>query len=182
VGARAVLERVLTLALVAGAAACDILPRAGDTRGEQLAGRWDWHGRLSVETDDRYTLVRLKVDTTGVTERHDILTARFEFDPGEGSGGGDEYALSVALEIGDARRLAANHPYRLGTDIPAYATVTCFCRPLHPDSVRGTYTMSTRGIRQLAGRIDATLYFTAWDDPGVHATYRLRQRIHGVRP
>jgi len=166
--------------MVGGASACDILPRAGDTQGQQMAGRWDWQGRLSVETDTRYTVVRLKVDTTGVTERHDIVSARFEFDPGEGTG--DEYALNVALEIGDARKLDANHPYRLGADIPAYATVTCFCRPLRPDSVRGTYTMSTRGVRQLAGRIDATLYFTAWDDAGVHATYRLRQQIHGVRP
>jgi hypothetical protein len=48
--------------------------------------------------------------------------------------------------------------------------------------VRGTYTMATRGVRQLAGRIDATLYFTAWNDPHAHATYRLQQRIHGVRP
>ena len=81
-----------------------------------------------------------------------------------------------------ARRLSASHAYQLGSDIPAYATVTCFCRPLRPDSVRGTYTMATRGIRQLAGRIDAVLYFTAWDNSGVHATYRLKQRIHGVRP
>ena len=157
-----------------------MLPRPGDTNGVQKAGRWDWHGRLTVETDARYTLVRLKIDTTGVTERHDIVSARFEFDPSEGAG--DEYALNVALEIGDARRLSANHASRLGSDIPAYATATCLCRPLRPDSVRGTYTMATLGIRQIAGRIDATLYFTAWDDPGVHATYRLRQRIHGVRP
>jgi hypothetical protein len=169
------------LALIAGVtSACDMLPHAGDTQGDQRAGRWDWHARLNVETDDRYTLVRLKVDTTGVSERHDILSARFEFDPSDGAG--DEYALSIALEIGDARRLEANHPYPLGTEIPAYATVTCLCRPLRPDSVRGTYTMSTRGLRQLAGRIDATLYFTAWDDRRVHATYRLRQRLHGVRP
>ena len=171
------------LALIAGVtSACDVLPRAGDTRGVQEAGRWDWHGRLSVETDARYTLVRLKVDTTGVTERHDVVLARFDFNPSEGTG--DEYALTVALELGDARRLAANHPYRLGphAEIPAYATVTCLCRPLRPDSVRGSYEMQTRGIRQLAGRIDATLYFTAWDDSSVHATYRLRQRIHGVRP
>ena len=66
--------------------------------------------------------------------------------------------------------------------VPAYATVTCLCRPLRPDSVRGSYEMQTRGIRQLAGRIDATFYFTAWDDSSVHATYRLRQRIHGIRP
>jgi hypothetical protein len=64
----------------------------------------------------------------------------------------------------------------------AYGTVTCLCRPLRPDSVRGTYTMTSRGSRQISGRIDATLYFTAWDDPTIHATYQLRQRIHGLRP
>ena len=35
---------------------------------------------------------------------------------------------------------------------------------------------------EIAGRIDATLYFTAWADSSKHATYRLRQRIHGIRP
>jgi hypothetical protein len=145
-----------------------------------MTGRWDWRGRLDVETDDRYTVVRLRVDTTGVTDRHDILSARFEFDPGEGTG--DEYAVSIAVELGDARRLAANHPYALGSEMPAYGTVVCMCRPLRPDSVRGTYTMTTRGLRQLSGRIDATLYFTAWDDRTVHATYRLQQRIFGIRP
>ena len=145
-----------------------------------MAGRWDWRGRLRVETDDRYTVVRLKVDTSGVTERHDVLSARFEFDPSDAIG--DEYDVNVALEIGDGPGLSAGHPYRLGVDIPAFATVTCLCRPLHPDSVRGTYTMSTRGIRQLSGRIAATFYFTAWDDPAVHAMYRLQQRILAVRP
>jgi hypothetical protein len=164
--------------------ACELLPRPGDTQGEQLAGRWDWHGRLVVETDDRYTLVRLRVDTTAgagdSVERHDVVLARFDFDPSEGAG--DEYAITIGLELGDARRLRANHPYSLGVEIPAHGTVTCLCRPLRPDSVRGTYVMQTRGIRQLAGRIDADLYFTAWDDPDIHAIYRLRQRIHGVRP
>jgi hypothetical protein len=172
----------LILAIALSAAGCELLPRAGDTQGVQEAGRWDWHGRLTAETDDRYTLVRLRVDTTDATTRHDILLARFDFDPSGGTEGGDEYALTIGLELGDARRLAANRPYRLGSDIPAYGTVVCLCRPLRPDSVRGTYVMNTRGMRHLAGRIDATLYFTAWDDAGIHATYRLRQRIHGVRP
>ncbi|HXM37694.1 MAG TPA: hypothetical protein VN908_03425 [Gemmatimonadales bacterium] len=163
-----------------GLTACELLPRAGDTQGVQQAGRWEQRGRLTVEPDPRYTLVHLRVDTAGVADRHDVVLARFDFDPSEAAG--DEYALTVALDIGDARRLAANHPYTLGDAIPAYGTVTCLCRPLRPDSVRGTYTMQTRGSRQLAGRIDATLYFTAWDDSRVHATYRLRQRIHGVRP
>ncbi|MGH7606382.1 MAG: hypothetical protein ACREME_03500, partial [Gemmatimonadales bacterium] len=174
------LECLLMVGVMPGATGCDLLPRPGDTQGVQRAGRWDWHGRLRVEPDERYTLVRLRVDTTGVTERHDVLLARFDFDPTAATG--DEYALTIALEIGDARRLDARHPYALGTEIPAYATVTCLCRPLRPDSVRGTYRMQTRGSRQLAGRIDATLYFTAWNDPDVHATYRLQQRIHGVRP
>ena len=171
-----------TLVLIAGAgaaSACDILPRPGDTQGVQQAGRWEQHGRISVRPDPRYTLVRLEVDTN-VVERHDVVLARFDFNPSEAEG--DEYSLTVALDLGDARRLSANRPYSLGDSIPAYATVTCLCRPLRPDSVRGSYVMQTRGLRQLAGRIDATLYFTAWDNPQIHATYRLRQRIHGVRP
>jgi len=147
----------------------------------QGAGRWDQHARSVVDTDPRYTVVRLRVDTSlGGAERHDVLLARYDFDPSEGVG--DEYALTVALDLGDARQLSANKAYALGDPINAYATVSCLCTPLRPDSVRGTYTMQTRGARQLAGRIDATLYFTAWGDTSRHATYRLRQRIHGVRP
>jgi hypothetical protein len=171
---------VRMLALIAGVtSACDVLPRPGDTQGVQQAARWEQHGRILVEPDPRYTIVHLRVDTN-VALRHDVLLARFDFDPSEGLG--DEYALTVALDLGDARQLSADHRYPLGDSIPAWGTVTCLCRPLRPDSVRGTYTMQTRGMRQIAGRIDATLYFTAWDDPTRHATYRLRQRIHGVRP
>jgi hypothetical protein len=160
--------------------ACEILARPGDTQGVQTAGEWDQHGRIVVQQDPRYTLTHLRVDTTGVAERRDVVLARFEFDPSEAAG--DEYSLSIALDLGDARARAANHPYSLGDSMPAFATVTCLCRPLRADSVRGSYTIQTRGLRQIAGRIDATLYFTAWDDPKTHATYRLRQRIHGVRP
>jgi hypothetical protein len=156
------------------------MPQSGDTQGEQRAARWEQHGRLLVQRDPVYTLVRLRVDTVGVTARHDVLLARFDFDPSDATG--DEYALTVALDLGDVRRLSANHPYSLSDSIPAYATVTCLCRPLRPDSVRGTYMVQTRGMRQLAGRIDATFYFTAWDDSTAHMSYRLRQRIHGIRP
>jgi len=165
--------------MAASISACELLPRAGDTQGVQGAGRWDQHGRIVVEPDPRYTMIHLRVDTN-LVDRHDVLLARYDFDPTEGDG--DEYALTIALDLGDARQLAANRAYSLGDSIKAYATVRCLCRPLRPDSVRGTYMMQTRGQRQLAGRIDATLYFTAWDDSTHHAIYRLRQRIHGVRP
>lgn len=178
-GARAVLECVLIIGSGVSGTACDILPQPGDTQGVQHAGEWDQHGRITVDTDPRYTLIRLRVDTSRA-ERHDVVLARFDFDPSEAVG--DEYSLTVALDLGDVRRLSANHPYSLGDSIPAYATVTCLCRPLRPDSVRGTYVIQTRGSRQLAGRIDATLYFRAWDDSSQHVRYRLRQRIHGVRP
>jgi len=167
------------LALIAGVtSACDILPRPGDTEGLQQAGRWEQHGRIIVEPDPRYTIVHLRVDTN-VVERHDVVLARFDFDPSEAVG--DEYALTLALDLGDVRQLSANHPYSLGGSIPAYGTVTCLCRPLRPDSVRGTYVMETRGSRQIAGRIDATFYFTEWNGSR-HARYRLQQRLHGVRP
>ena len=175
-GARAVPQCLL---IAASLSACEILPRPGDTQGVQGAGRWDQHARIVVDTDPRYTVVYLRVDTS-LAERHDVLLARFDFDPSEGTE--DEYALTVALDLGDARRLSAGKAYALGDPINAHATVSCLCTPLRPDSVRGTYTMQTRGLRQLAGRIDATLYFTAWSDSSQHVTYRLRQRIHGVRP
>ena len=160
-------------------AACEFLPQLGDTDGVQHSGEWDRHGRIVVDTDPTYTLIRLRIDTTHL-ERHDVVLARFDFDPSDALG--DEYSLDVALDLGDAQRLASNQSYSLGHAIPAYATVTCLCRPLRPDSVRGKYVMQTRGSRQIAGRIDATLYFTAWNDSSRHATFQLKQRIHGVRP
>lgn len=178
-GAREVSQCLLIGALGLGLGACDILPQRGDTDGVQHSGEWDQHGRIVIDTDPIYTLVRLRTDTS-VAERHDVVVARFDFDPSDALG--DEYSLNVALDLGDARRLAANQPYSLGDAIPAYATVTCLCRPLRPDSVRGKYVVQTRGSRQIAGRIDATFYFTAWNDSTRHATYRLQQRIHGVRP
>jgi hypothetical protein len=179
VGARAVFECVLILAVGFCGEGCDILPRPGDTQGVQHSGRWEQHGRIVVDTDRIYTLVRFLVDTN-VAARHDVIVARFDFDPSEAIG--DEYSLTIALDLGDIRRLSENHPYPLGDSIPAHATVTCLCRPLRPDSVRGTYMVQTRGLRQVAGRIDAILYFTEWSDSARHAQYRLRQRIHGVRP
>jgi hypothetical protein len=171
----------LTLCL---STSCDFLPQPGDTEGDQRAAQWVHSGRLVVDTDPRLTIVRLGIDTLRDTARgHDVVLARFEFDP-DHSGAGDEYAIAIGLDLGKVRRLRYGEPVALGgptAPIPAFATITCLCRPLRPDSVRGTYTLSHRGMAQLTARVDARLYFTAWDDTSRHTTYRLRQRFEGLR-
>src|SRR2546426_1070335 len=88
------------------------------------------------------------------------------------------------LACGNVRALRPGVPYELGSPparIPASATATCFCRPLRPDSVRGTFTLVTRGMRQITGRVDAALYFTAWNDSSRHVTYPLHHRLDAVK-
>ena len=160
--------------------ACDDISRPGDTLGAQSYARWEWHGRIAVTQDPRLTVTRLAIDTQ--PGGGDVGLARYDFNPAEGEG--DEYSLTLALDLGRARELRQSVPYTLGpadARIPAYATVTCLCRPLKPDSVRGTFRLGTRGLRQIAGRVDATLYFTEWNDPARHATYSLHQRIDLVK-
>ena len=167
--------------LLWAAPACDPYRRADDTTGEQLAARWEWHGRLVVETDSTLTHTRLRIDS-GAPERHDVVLARFDFDPAYGAG--DEYSLTLGLDLGIVRDLPLNQPIPLGPPpgrIPAAATVTCLCRPLRPDSVRGTLTIHQLGLRQITARIEATLHFTAWQDSSVHVSYALRQRLYGVK-
>lgn len=175
--------RRLCLTLLFFCLACDILPQKGDTLGEQQQAEWLVAGRIVVDTDPRLTLVRLRAEPVDSTRgRHDVLLARFEFNPSPGLG--DEYALNVALDLRDIHALQLGTPYPLGpapAGIPAYGTATCLCRPLKPDSVEGTFTLSQYGVGQIIGRIDATLFFTAWDDSSRHASYRLRQRIDGMR-
>jgi hypothetical protein len=156
--------------------ACDPISRLDDTLGLQSVARWEWHGRLAVDNDSSLTLVRLRIDTT--RGGGDVAIARYDFNPAVGEG--DEYSLTLALDLAHLRDLRQNVPYDLGpppASLPAYATVTCLCRPLKPDSVRGTFTLATRGLRQITGRVDATLYFTEWNDPARHVTYPLHQRI-----
>ena len=160
---------------------CDLGPRPGDTSGEQRQAAWEWHGRLVADTDAALTIVRLRIDTTGVTERHDVLIARYDFDPVTTSAG-DEYSLTLALDFGNARTLPLRQPLPLGVPggLAASATVNCLCAPLKPDSVRGQLVIRQRGLRQLTMRIDATLYFTQWNNSSRRATYRLRQSLFGV--
>jgi hypothetical protein len=160
--------------------ACDGVSRPGDTLGAQSAGRWEWHGRIVVREDPTLTVVRVTIDTTA--GGGDVGLARYDFNPAVGEG--DEYSLTLALDLGQARDLRQNVPYALGPPparSPAFATVACLCGPFKPDSVRGTFQVATRGLRQITGRVDATLYFTAWNDPARHVTYALRQRIDLVK-
>lgn len=163
-------------------AACELLPREGDTEGEQRAARWEWTGRLVVDTDPVLTVVRLRLDTAGVVGRHDVVLARFDFDPALGEG--DEYSLTVGLDLGHAKELPVRVPLRLGpppAEIAAFATVTCLCRPLRPDSARGSFVILQRGLRQITARIDARFYFTVWNDSSAHQVYVLRQKFFGVK-
>ncbi len=158
---------------------CDV-SRPDDTQGLQSLGRWEWHARVLAEPDPRLTLVRMRIDTTRGGD--DVILARYDFNPAAGEG--DEYALTLGLELGRVRALQPDAPYTLGPPparIPAVATVTCLCRPLRPDSVRGTFRLATRGLRQLSGRVDATLYFTEWNDSSRHVTYSLHQRIDAIK-
>src|SRR5437773_11066892 len=167
-----------TLALLC--LACDGVSRPDDTLGLQSAARWEWHGRLVVEGDSALTLVRMGIDTTH--GGGDVGLARYDFNPAVGEG--DEYSLTLGLDLANVRDLRQNVPYALGPPparLPAYATVTCLCRPLKPASVRGTFTLATRGLRQITGRVNATLYFTEWNDAARHVTYSLHQRIDLIK-
>jgi hypothetical protein len=167
----------VTVLLVAG---CDPVSRLDDTLGLQSAGRWEWHGRVVVHEDPAYTLVTLGIDTT--RGGGDVGLARFDFNPAVGEG--DEYSITLALDFGNVRDLRQNVPYPLGPPpgrVPAFATVACLCHPLRPDSVRGSFTVATRGLRQITGRVDATLYFTEWSDASRHVTYPLHQRVDLVK-
>lgn len=173
--------RLLRLFVTLLMLSCDATSRLDDTQGVQSAARWEWHGRIVVAQDSTLTLTRLSIDTTG-GGGDDVGLARYDFNPAVGEG--DEYSITLALDLGRAHDLRQNVPYALGSTaarIPAWATVSCFCPPLKPDSVRGTFRMATRGLRQIAGRVDATLYFTEWNDPARHVTYPLHQRVDLVK-
>jgi hypothetical protein len=161
---------------------CETASRPGDTEGVQQAAKWEWYGRLVLETDSTLALTRLRIDS-GLPARHDVILARYDFDPTTLSAG-DEYALTIGLDLGRARELPLGNPLPLGPPpgrIPAFGLVTCLCRPLRPDSVRGTLRILQRGVRQITARLDATLYFTAWHDTTMHAAYPLRQTLYGVK-
>jgi hypothetical protein len=159
-----------------------MLPRPGDTEGVQRTADWEWQGRLIVEHDSTLTLTRIRIDTAGVVQRHDVMLTRFDFDPAAGLG--DEYVLTLGLDLGVARDLPIREVIPIGPapgSIQAFGTVTRLGTPLRPDSVRGAFMLEQRGLRTLTGRIQATLFFTPWDETTGQVTYQLQQKIYGVK-
>jgi hypothetical protein len=124
----------------------------------------------------------MRIDTGGPGPAGDVVLVRYDFNPMPGVG--DEYSIALGLELGRVRDLRTGVGYVIGPPpgrIPAYATITCLCEPLKLDSARGTVTLATRGLRQLAGHVDATLYFGEWNDPSRHSTYFLHQRFDAIK-
>ena len=163
---------------------CGFFPEKGDTEGDQQQAQWLTSARLVVDTDPTLTLIRLKsAPLDSAHGGHHLILARYDFNP-DHTILGDEYSLNIALDLGDIRTVKRGTPYPLGPPparIPAYATVSCLCSPLRPDSVRGTFGIVQRGGASIIGRIDATLFFTEWNDSTQHAAYRLRQRLDAIR-
>jgi len=167
---------------LSGLAGCESESRRHDTQGLQTLGRWEWHGRLVVQPDSHVTLMRMRIDTGGPGPTGDVVLLRYDFNPAVGVG--DEYTIVLGLDLGRARDLRTGVGYAIGPwpgRIPAYATITCVCEPLKLDSARGTVVLATRGLRQLSGRVDATFYFGAWNDPSRHSTYLLHQRFDAIK-
>lgn len=174
---------ISTLSLLTSSG-CGFFPEKGDTEGDQQQAQWLTGARLVVDTDPRLTLIRLRGEPLDSAHGgHHLIFARFDFNP-DHTILGDEYSLQIALDLGNVRTLKPGTAYSLGPPparIPAYATVSCLCSPLRPDSVRGMFGIVQRGLVLIIGRIDATLFFTEWNDSTKHATYRLRQRVDGLR-
>ena len=176
--------RAAALILVVGILACDGASRRGDTTGVQTLGRWEWHGRLVFKPDPRMTLMHLRIDTTGTGDPagRDVALVRFEVNPTAAVG--DEYALTIGLDLGRVRDLRPGVAYEIGrppAPIPAHATITCLCEPEREDSIRGSLILATRGMRQLTGRLDATVYFTQWNNATRHATFAIHQRFDAIK-
>ena len=163
---------------------CGFFPEKGDTEGDQQQAQWLTSARLVVDTDPTLTLIRLKsAPLDSAHGGHHLILARYDFNP-DHTILGDEYSLNIALDLGNIRTIKRGTPYPLGPPparIPAYATVSCLCSPLRPDSVRGIFGIVQRGGVSIIGRIDATLFFTEWNDSTKHASYRLRQRLDALR-
>src|SRR3989441_9221488 len=120
-------RRLYLMLLPLVCSACDGVSGLDDTLGLQSSARWEWHGHLVVEPDSTLTLVRMTIDTAH--GGHDVGLARYDFNPAVGEG--DEYSLTLALDLETVRDLRQNVPYVLGPPparILAYEIGRASCR------------------------------------------------------
>src|ERR1051325_5580296 len=120
---RDVLLQRLSVTLLLVVAACDSTSRLDDTLGVQSSAPGEWHARVTAARDSQLPLPRLAIDTGH--GGGNVGLARYDFNPAEGEG--DEYSLTLALDLGRARDLRQNVPYALGpadARIPALSPLT----------------------------------------------------------
>jgi hypothetical protein len=152
----------------------------GDTEGFQRRAEWWTGARIVVEDDSLLTLRRLRAGPGD----HDVMIAAFDFNPSQDVLG-DEYSLSIAIDIGPPGAVPIERPRPLGP--PDGLEVAAGSRIglgpiLRPDSVRGEFKLISQGMMHTIGRIDAWLYFSHWDDSTKTVVERLRRRVDFLRP
>ena len=152
----------------------------GDTEGFQRQGEWWTGARIATEVDSVLTLRRV----AAAPGEHDVLVAALDFNPSQDVLG-DEYSLSIAIDIGPPKSLPVETPRALGG--PDGLAVALGSRIglgpiLRPDSVRGQFRLLGQGMMHTIARIDANLYFSDWDDSTKIVVERMRRRLDFVRP
>jgi len=168
-----------TLAALATVAACFGSYR-GDTEGFQRVGEWWTAARVVEEEDSVLTLQRVTV----APGQHDVLVAAIDFNPTRDALG-DEYSLSIAIDIGPPGHVPVGQVQTLGgpDGLPAALGSRIGLGPiLRPDSVRGQFRLLSQGMMHTIARIDASLYFSHWDDSTKVVIERMRRRLDFIRP
>ena len=169
----------LAAVAAAGVVACFGSYR-GDTEGFQRLGEWWTDARIVVEEDSIITLRRL----VAAPGEHDVLIATLDFNPSQDLLG-DEYSLSLAIDIGPAKALAVETQRALGgpDGLAAALGSRIGLGPiLRPDSVRGEFRLLGQGMMHTIARIDASLYFSHWNDSTKVVVERMRRRLDFIRP
>jgi len=152
----------------------------GDTEGFQRLGEWWTDARIVVEEDSVLTLQRL----VAAPGEHDVLIAALDFNPSRDVMG-DEYSLSIAIDIGPAKTLPIGTQRALGgpDGLRAALGSRIGLGPiLRPDSVRGDFRLLSQGMMHTIARIDASLYFSHWDDSTKVVVEQMRRRLDFIRP
>ena len=172
-------RRILAVVAAPAVVACFGSYR-GDTEGFQRLGEWWTDARIVVEEDSILTLRRV----VAVPGEHDVLIAALDFNPSQDALG-DEYSLSIAIDIGPPKALPVETQRAIGgpDGLEAALGSRIGLGPiLRPDSVRGEFRLLGQGMMHTIARIDASLYFSDWDDSTKVVVERMRRRLDFIRP